>query len=110
MISDIARWLKSAGIEPLQVDFGNFMVGLATVLVTGVSLYVALKATRGSNNQKVTEFRQLWIDDLRTHVSQFVGSVYETLNHSIRVHRRTVVSAISISSTVSLGDSSLMLP
>ena len=57
------------------------MVGLATVLVTGVSLYVALKATRGSNNQKVTEFRQLWIDDLRTH--EFVGSVYETLNHSI---------------------------
>jgi hypothetical protein len=53
------------------------------MLVAGVSLYVALRATRSSNNQKVAEFRQHWLDDLREHVSLFVGAIYETLNHTI---------------------------
>jgi hypothetical protein len=70
------------GVAP-QLDLGTFTVGVATMMVALVSLFVALRSTRASNNQKIAEFRQKWIDELREHVSQFVGVSYEILNHAL---------------------------
>jgi hypothetical protein len=82
MISEFIGELKASGIPP-QLDLGTFTVGIATMMVAFVSLFVALRSTRASNNQRIAEFRQEWIDDLRQHVSQFVGATYEILNHTL---------------------------
>lgn len=73
--------IKIFGIGP-QLDLGNFTVGLATIVVAFVTLYVALRAARSTNNHKLAEFRQVWIDDLRSHIAQFVGCVDGALNYA----------------------------
>lgn len=54
-----------------QIDFGNFTVGVATILIAFITLFVALRSNSRANNQKIAEFRQQWIDDLRDQVSYY---------------------------------------
>lgn len=74
--------LKLFGI-PAQIDFGNFAVGIATAAIALVSLYIAVRSTKSDNKKAIAEFRQLWIDDLRSHIADFVGCIEEATNLAI---------------------------
>ncbi|GJE15592.1 hypothetical protein [Methylobacterium marchantiae] len=71
--------LKLFGI-PAQIDFGNFAVGVATAAIALVSLYIAVRSTKSDNKKAIAEFRQLWIDDLRSNIADFVGCIEEAAN------------------------------
>jgi hypothetical protein len=78
---------------PVQIDLGNLAVGLATVFVAAVTLFISLKTLRQNddlNRQRnrqsadirIAEMRQLWIDDLRQHLAQFSEETFQAISLS----------------------------
>jgi len=68
---------------PVQIDLGNLAVGLATVLIAFITLFVSLKNIKSQNGQKVAELRTQWIAELRTKFSDFIGTVYSITNEVV---------------------------
>lgn len=61
--------------ENAQVDFGNFLVGLGTLMVAAVSFYVARSANAYERNRVYVDYAGLWIEELRKSVSACVGTL-----------------------------------
>lgn len=61
--------------ENSQIDLGNAFVGLGTVTVAFVTLYVAITANRQSRNRVLLDFRGLWIEEIRKTISSYIGAI-----------------------------------
>jgi hypothetical protein len=48
-----------------------------------ISAAIAWSLSIRARSQKIAEFRQAWIDDLRTHLAEFVGVVHRIKNESL---------------------------
>jgi hypothetical protein len=86
------EFFSSIGIQA-QIDFGNFTVGIATLFLALVSLWIAFGNRQQNSSQKVAEFRIQWISDLRHSVSEIIAlsdqlrrifllSVFEEVNRN----------------------------
>jgi hypothetical protein len=68
---------------------GNVAVVAAVIsaiaaIATGiVSALVSLSLSKRNRSQRIAEFRQEWIENLRRHVSEFVGLVHRIRNVSL---------------------------
>ena len=62
-------------VENGQVDFGNLMVGLGTLAVAAVSLYVAFTANAYERNRVLVNYTGLWIEELRKAISSYVATL-----------------------------------
>lgn len=73
----------------MSTDVGNVAVvaafiSAAAAIATGiVSALVSLSLSKRNRSQRIAEFRQQWIENLRTHVSEFVGVVHRVRNVSL---------------------------
>lgn len=79
MIEAFARAI-GLNTEKLQLDIGNFSVGVATICLAVVTMFIALRGSRSSNFYRLAEFRQNWIDELRTNIGQFSGGLEGAMN------------------------------
>ncbi len=57
----------------LQIDFGNFMVGLATFAVAFVSFLVAFWSKKHEERKTVASLRESWVQDLRNRLANFIA-------------------------------------
>jgi hypothetical protein len=71
----MSDWLLQKG----QVDFGNLAVGVATIIIAFVTLYVSILNIHGVRSQKLADLRSSWLDDLRQHLASFGGVVHEIM-------------------------------
>jgi hypothetical protein len=60
----------------IQIDLGNLAVGIGTAMIAVVTLYVSYKGFRQTKSQKLAEFRKDWIENLRSHFSEFGSLVF----------------------------------
>jgi hypothetical protein len=59
------------------------VISAAAAIATGlVSAFVSLSLSKRGRSQRIAEFRQEWIDNLRSHISEFVGVVHRIKNVS----------------------------
>jgi archaellum component FlaF (FlaF/FlaG flagellin family) len=87
LIAAVSQQLKNQFLlASPQIDFGNFLTGSATILLAIVTIFVALRSTKANSYQKIGEFRQQWIADLKNYVSDFVMIVSKLSNSCIGIH------------------------
>ncbi|MGB9367289.1 MAG: hypothetical protein WCE79_14875 [Xanthobacteraceae bacterium] len=55
---------------------------LAAMTVGIVSAVTSVRIARQSASQKLAEMRQLWINELRNHIAEFIGTTHRILNES----------------------------
>ncbi len=59
-----------------------FIAALAAISSAVISAWFGLSIAKRTASQKLAEMRQLWIEDLRNHLADFVGLVHRILNES----------------------------
>jgi hypothetical protein len=55
---------------------------IAAIVTAIMSAVVSLSLSKRNRSQRIAEFRQVWIDDLRMHIAEFVGVVHRIKNVS----------------------------
>ena len=80
-MNEVLDWIKAHS----QVDFGNALVGLATLCLALVTVWLGLRSSKRETNYRVASFRQIWVDELRKELSEFV-SVSESCNNLTQFH------------------------
>ncbi|MGA0562711.1 hypothetical protein ACO2RV_09690 [Ancylobacter sp. VNQ12] len=60
-----------------QVDFGNLAVGLATMAIAMVTFFTSISNIKSNKNQKISDYRMIWISELREALSLFYRLQYE---------------------------------
>jgi hypothetical protein len=68
-----------------QIDFGNSFVAIATIILAFVSLFVSLRSLKSNNINKIAEFREQWITDVRNIVAEHQKISY-FLSHNSFLH------------------------
>jgi hypothetical protein len=58
--------------QKTQIDFGNALVGIATMMIALTTLYISIKSSKRDSGYKISQFRQEWINNLRDNTSKFV--------------------------------------
>ena len=58
------------------------IAAISAITATVISALFSLSISKRAASQKLAEMRQLWIDNLRTHISEFVGLVHRIKNVS----------------------------
>lgn len=84
MIESIVSFLKGHAVN-LQIDFGNFMVGLATMMVATVSIYVSYSSGVRDSRRRVADLREEWIENLRKKLAEFSELSHNALNLAIDI-------------------------
>jgi hypothetical protein len=72
-------FLKGRSVTP-QIDFGNFMVGLGTLIVAGVSFYVARSTSKIQKRTIIASMREKWIEDLRREISECLHCISKMIS------------------------------
>ena len=80
------EWFRENG----QIDFGNALVGLGTVAVAFVTLYVAVSANRQTRNRVLLDFTGLWIEEIRKAISSYIGAI-ESIPHPASNNERNAL-------------------
>lgn len=71
-MSPITAWI----LENIQIDLGNLVVGVATIIIAMVTLRTTMANIRMEANHRIASFRVNWIEDLRNNVSKFIGAAH----------------------------------
>jgi hypothetical protein len=61
----------------IQLDLGNLAVGLATLTLAGVTIFIALRSNEVQKNQKIADYRLAWNESLRSKIAEFAELTWE---------------------------------
>ena len=78
-------FLQGRSVTP-QIDFGNFMVGLATMIVATVSVYVSYSSGIRDSRRRVADLREEWIENLRIKLAEFSELTHRANNFALDKH------------------------
>ncbi|MCA3655314.1 MAG: hypothetical protein IOB85_12985 [Methylobacterium sp.] len=78
-------FLQGRSVTP-QIDFGNFMVGLATMAVATVSIYVSYSSGVRDSRRRVADLREEWMENLRKKLAEFSELSHNALNLALDIH------------------------
>lgn len=80
-------WIAEKG----QVDLGNLLVGLGTLAVAAVSLYVAFTANAYERHRVQVNYTGLWIEEMRKAVSSYVATLDAINGAATPAERQTML-------------------
>ncbi len=69
MIDWLLGFLGATGAQK-QIDLGNLSVGLATILLASVTIFISLRNNNRQNHHKIADFRKEWLEEIRKLVSK----------------------------------------